>query len=598
MASGLKKTAYDAIKPAFAVDSCSPEEAEWRVHELQRCVNDPLYFCSNYYYIRSIDKGTILLPLYQKQSDLVETILKNRFTVCLAARQSGKTTAYIAVALWVCFFMEGKEIIIIANKEQTAIGILKRIKQAYEWIPPEKSWIKPGVKKWSGKQIEFDNGCSITAMASSSDSARSASCYMLLMDEVAFIPVSVATALHESVWPTLSRSQTSKCVLVSTPNGIGGLFYDIWMDATIGRNPTWNAVQIDWWDVPGRDEKWKLEQIRGFGPGGEAKFAQEYGNQFIGSSPTLLDSISLHDLIEEANSAREALPEPAEIWKIKAQNEVYEIKVWKKPKPYRAYILGGDVSEGVGLDSSIAKIFDITNPRKIEEVASFDSNTIPAPIFGYIMSKMARRYNEAFIACERNGVSASAIDAVWRVYEYDNIVDIGSNKYAVGIFSNWSVKLDACLWLKDQMKDPEFSLILREPAGVLEFQRFERVAAKTTVRYEASSGHDDHVMATIWAVYITKPDLIENYYEVNSRSKNSYGGEVILRVSPVLGSGVYAESEEQLDSIWKEQEKKADLEFMSQNKLLPDSENSENPESQEDFYDFVVRDSGNESDDW
>lgn len=596
MAGGLIKTAYDAVKPAFAVDECSPEEAERRVLELQRCIDDPIYFASNYYYIRSIDKGTILIPLYKKQEELIRAIVDNRFTVALASRQSGKTTAYVAFALWACFFMEGKEIVIVANKEQTAIGILKRIKQSYEWIPKEKSWIKPGVSKWSEKQIVFDNGCSITAMASSSDAARSASCYALLMDEVAFISPSICDNLFRSVWPTLSRSQTSKCIMVSTPNGLGGLFYDIWTDTTIGRNPTWNAVQIDWWDVPGRDEKWKAEQIRGFGPGGEAKFAQEYGNQFLGSSPTLLDSVSLHDLIEDANAAREALPEPVEIWKIKAQTEVYEIKIWKKPHPYRAYILGGDVSEGVGIDSSIAKIFDITNPRKIEEVASFDSNTIPAPVFGYVMSKMARRYNEAYIACERNGISASAIDAVWRVYEYENIVDIGSNKYAVGIFSNWSTKLDACLWLKDQMKDPEFSLTLREPAGVLEFQRFERVAAKTTVRYEASTGHDDHVMATIWAVYITKPDLVETYYEVNSRTKNSYGGEVILRVSPVLGSGVYAESTEQLDEIWKAQEKKADLEFMAQNKLLAEQSGEQ---AEEEFYDFVVRDSGkNPEDEW
>lgn len=154
MAGGLIKTAYDAVKPAFAVDECSPEEAERRVLELQRCIDDPIYFASNYYYIRSIDKGTILIPLYKKQEELIRAIVDNRFTVALASRQSGKTTAYVAFALWACFFMEGKEIVIVANKEQTAIGILKRIKQSYEWIPKEKSWIKPGVSKWSARIYE------------------------------------------------------------------------------------------------------------------------------------------------------------------------------------------------------------------------------------------------------------------------------------------------------------------------------------------------------------------------------------------------------------------------------------------------------------
>src|SRR5574344_1372347 len=147
----LKKQIYDPIKKPDEIEFVSQEEIQKRSEEIIRCINDPVYFSENYYYIRSIDKGTILLPPYKKQKELIKTILKDRFVISLAARQSGKTTAYIAIALYVCFFMEGKEIVILANKEKTAIGILKRIKRAFEWIPKEKSWIKPGVTKWSEK---------------------------------------------------------------------------------------------------------------------------------------------------------------------------------------------------------------------------------------------------------------------------------------------------------------------------------------------------------------------------------------------------------------------------------------------------------------
>ena len=167
----------EVIKKPGTTEKISVEELQRRTAEMQKCIDDPIYFCANYYYIRSIDKGTILLPLYEKQKELILAIIENRKTISLAARQSGKTTAYVGVALWICFFLQGKEIILVANKEKTAIGILKRIKSAYEWIPDDKAWIKPGVKKWSEKQIEFENGCSITAMASSADAARSGSAY-------------------------------------------------------------------------------------------------------------------------------------------------------------------------------------------------------------------------------------------------------------------------------------------------------------------------------------------------------------------------------------------------------------------------------------
>jgi hypothetical protein len=602
--SSTETKKYSPIKAPNETEKIGEAEFSFRAKEFQKCIDDVVYFASNYYYIRSIDLGTILLPPYEAQCDLLRQIHSNRKVISLASRQSGKTTAYIAICLWICFFMEGKEIVILANKEKTAIGILKRIKRAYEWIPKEKSWIKPGVTIWNDKQIEFDNGCSITAMATSSDAARSGSAYLVIIDEAAFVKPSTMEELWASVYPVISRSATSKFVMVSTPNGIGGKFHEIWEDSTIAHNPEWTPVFIPWYKVPGRDEAWKKKEIAGFGPGGIVKFNAEYECQFLGSSPTLLDSIALKELIDCAEEARAEQPEPAEIWKIKGKgDETFDVSVWKKPKPGRAYILGGDVGEGVGLDSSIAKIFDITDLRNIEEVASYESNTIPGPIFGYIMMKMARRYNQAYVACERNGVSTSAIDALWRVYEYENIVDIGSNKAAVGIFSNWATKLDACLWLKDLMKDSEFNLILHDSKAVLEFQKFERVKAKSTVRYEASSGHDDRVMATIWAIYITKLELIEDYYEVTSRTKNCFGVEIAVRCRPDCLTSEYFETEDQLNKSLDVSERIADLKFIGNSnnannpnaqKALPNSEDGQS----EDFYDFIVNDARENEEEW
>lgn len=722
----------ESIKKPGTIEKISEAELKKRALEMKKCIDDPIYFCSNYYYIRSIDKGTILLPLYKKQKELIEAIIYNRFTISLAARQSGKTTAYVGVALWICFFLSGKEIVLVANKEKTAIGILKRIKNAYEWIPKEKAWIKPGIKKWSEKQIEFENGCSITAMASSSDAARSASClsgntticirsktvlynniriayaknivdnsqgkqfeiltdegwckfdkivnngerndlveindslvctsdhkifttegkleakncdgkftytyngtnkmsvvqlgkrtetvydvlnvknskhsffvndgkflvsncYLLLIDEAHFIPKNIAGELFASVWPTLSRSETSKCVMVSTANGVGGLFYDIWQDATIGNNKTWHPVLINWWDIEGRDEKWKQEQIRGFGPGGELKFAQEFGNEFLGSSPTLLDNSALKDL---TNLMLESKIEP-EIWKIgNPKLGEFEVSIYKEPQKTHSYVLGGDVSEGIGMDYSIAKIFDITDPFNVEEVASFESNLVSGTLFGYIMTKMGRKYNDAYVACERNGVSATAIDALWRTFEYENVVDIGSNKYAVGIFSNHSVKLDACLHFRNLINDQDFNLILQDGKTILELQRFEKLKAKSIITYEASTGHDDRVMALIWAIYVLKQEYLENYYNVSSYKINAFGIEVPARLSFDLSMRTdgYFTSEEEFEIQRKELEKIADKKLKLLESGKSEKETSETEETSLD-YDFAFNSNDIEDDD-
>lgn len=581
--SDLIKKEYSTVKDPGISELVSELELKKRVEIISKCIDDPIYFIRNFYWIRSIDKGTILCPPYDAQCDLIRSIIKNRKIISLASRQSGKTTAYIGVCLWICFFMSGKEIIILANKEKTAIGILKRIKRAYEWIPKNQDWIKPGVTKWSEKQIEFENGCSITAMATSSDTARSNSAYLCIIDEASFVPIGVMEDLWASVYPLISRSSTSKFVMVSTPNGLGGKFCEIWQDATLGKNPEWTPVFIPWYVVPGRDEEWKRKEIAGLGPSGDIIFRAEYDCEFLGSSPTLLNPDIMKELIA-LNQAEENITKET-LWKVGNEKAgFFDITIYKQPIAGHAYVLGGDVAEGVGLDASVSKIFDITDCFNIEEVASFESNKIPGVTFGYVMSKMALKYNNAYVACERNGVSATAIDALWRTFEYENIIDVGSNKFATGIFSNHATKLEACMHFRDLLKDPDFNLIIRDSTALLEFQRFEKVKAKAITRYEASTGHDDKVMAIIWAIYVTKPDLVERYYSVVATKRNSFNIEVPARLKgeDIVGDN-YITNELELEMLKKKIDSVADeklriLNSGTEQKMIESSSSkSENP---------------------
>ena len=152
-------------------------------------------------------------------------------------------------------------------------------------------------------------------------------------------------------------------------------------------------------------------------------------------------------------------------------------------------------------------------------------------------------------------------------------------KYAIGIFSNHATKLDACLYFRDLIRDPDFNLILRDGQTILELQRFEKLKAKSMTIYEASTGHDDKVMSLIWAMYVLKQEYLENYYYVRAYKKNRFGIEVPARLTRDMNgnSSNYFTTEDEFVDQMKLEEKKLD------NILIALSSGEEQKESTEAF---------------
>lgn len=100
------------------------------------------------------------------------------------------------------------------------------------------------------------------------------------------------THLLEEFWssviPTISSGKKSKILLVSTPQGVGNKFYEIYSQAEQNLNPPWKAERIDWWEVPGRDQAWKETMIAALGS--EEKFLQEFNNCVGGSSQVCISN--------------------------------------------------------------------------------------------------------------------------------------------------------------------------------------------------------------------------------------------------------------------------------------------------------------------
>ena len=241
---------------------------EEQVLETAKCADDPVYFIKTYVKIVNVDRGLVPFDMWDFQEDMVRTFHENRFTIAKMPRQVGKTTTTVGYMLWAAIFNEEYTIGILANKGQLARDILGRIQKAYEYLP---AWLQQGIMTWNKGSLELENGSKIFAYATSAGGVRGGTYNLIFLDEFAFVPHNMAVEFFTSTYPVISSGQTSKVIIVSTPNGLN-LFYKMWTDA-IEKRSTYKTVEVHWSMVPGRDALWKEETIRNTS---EEQFRQEF----------------------------------------------------------------------------------------------------------------------------------------------------------------------------------------------------------------------------------------------------------------------------------------------------------------------------------
>jgi hypothetical protein len=220
------------------------------IEEYAKCALDIHYFANNYCKIKSEDGQVRQMTLRDYQYDILDVYTQNRFVVNMSSRQSGKTITAAITILHYCIFNNDRGIMIVANKGDTVIEIIDKIKNIYKQLP---FFLKPGIVNWNTKSIVFDNGCRIKSSARSKEPAIGFTIDFLYMDEFAHIPKSIATPYYKAAIPTVSSIKGSKILITSTPNG-AGLFKDIVVSSELPEgNPDkgmYKVIRIYWWQVP------------------------------------------------------------------------------------------------------------------------------------------------------------------------------------------------------------------------------------------------------------------------------------------------------------------------------------------------------------
>src|SRR5210317_1073385 len=393
--------------------------------EYKKCMKNPSYFCEKYVKVIALDKGLVPFNLYPYQKDMFHQFEDNRFNVVLACRQSGKSISACAYLLWFVLFKSEKTVAVLANKGATAREMLSRITLMLENL---LFFLQPGCKALNKGSLEFSNNSRIIAAATSGSSIRGMSVNLLYLDEFAF--VERASEFYTSTYPVISSGQETKVIITSTANGIGNQFHKIWESAIQGVSE-FNPFRVDWWDVPGRDEKWKNETIANTS---KLQFDQEFGNTFFGTGDTLINAETL--LSFRAKPPTDVL-------------EGGDLLVYEKPQQNHEYIMTVDVSKGRGQDYSTFTVIDI-GTRPFKQVAVYRNNTISPLLFPNIIYKYANLYNEAYVIIESNDSGQVVCNGLYQDLEYDNIhMESAVKANRIGIEMNRKVKRLGCSSIKD-----------------------------------------------------------------------------------------------------------------------------------------------------
>lgn len=329
----------------------------------------------------------------------------------------------------------------------------------------------------------------------------------VMIDEAAF--VEHWDEFYKSTYPTISSGEETRLILISTFNGQNH-FYDMWTDA-IAKRSLFHPTRVDWWDVPGRDEKWHQDQLKIMS---EEDFAQEYGNEALGSGFTLINSKGF-SLVEASKKS------PIQF--------TLTTKIYDVPIRGHKYMLTCDCAD-TGTDYSTISVIDITEfPYK--QVATFRDNKITHLMFPHMILQLSVKYNDAAILVESNDVGKVILHILNYELECETVIRTrNGTKTQLGQRTTVKSKAIGCARLKDMIESG--NLIIQDKATIEELKHF--VIHNQT--YSGEEGfHDDMVMGLVIFAYFVSSTAFRTEYDKNfvDEMNPQYEQEIIEALTPL-----------------------------------------------------------------
>lgn len=373
-------------------------EQKWR-----RWASDPQAFIEECVVIRHPEHGIMPFKLRPAQVEFVEAIHNERHTLVLKARQIGYSSVVAAYCLWLTLFHPDRYVIMLSIGEREAAKLLAKVILAYNRLP---EWMQGRVARTDRGASTFTlgNGSQIESLPSSHP-ARGEAASLIVVDEWAFFEN------PEDAWSSIEPAYQigGRLVALSTANGWGNFFHEMWLRATTGRSrfkPIFQGFNA----VPERDDDWWEAELEEHA-GQEWIVYQEYPRNpdeaFIKSGDTVFDVEYLQSLPTTPPISRGELQHGERVRSYHYRESPQgALRVWAFPIEGHAYALGADVAEGLEHgDASCAHVYDVTTGLVVAVYhARRDTTT-----FGEDLCKLGWWYNECLAGPEANGPGLAVI---------------------------------------------------------------------------------------------------------------------------------------------------------------------------------------------
>lgn len=261
------------------------EYEKWQLDEIVKCGLDILYYADTYVQLMTPAGRKMHVTLRKYQRKILRAYQKYKYVIVLTGRQIGKTTTTAVFLSWCVTFKREMTIAVLGDKRDTSMENLNKTKDIIYNLP---FFLKPGAYVWNSMSVAFDTGCKILTGSCNKSALVGKTVHILYLDELAIPPAKQSKELVQYALPTINSLPSGKCLITSTPSG-DNIFKELWLGAINGVNG-FHAIQVNWWDVPGRDDKWKAEQLAILG---EDAFNEQYNCVFLSGSRSIIASFAI-----------------------------------------------------------------------------------------------------------------------------------------------------------------------------------------------------------------------------------------------------------------------------------------------------------------
>lgn len=202
-----------------------------------------------------------------------------RRIIVAKSRQIGisQTVAFIVAAE----MLSGGTALVVSRDQGAAGEFLAYVRTALVGDPAA-----PDLDTDNAYELTLPDGGRAIAQPATRKAGRSIAATLVVLDEQAW--QEYAALIWTAILPTLATTN-GRLIVLSTPNGYGNLFHQLWDGATHGASE-WSAhflpwhVHPDWATVPDWEERKKAEDRLT-----DEAFAQEYGVDFLRSGSAVFD---------------------------------------------------------------------------------------------------------------------------------------------------------------------------------------------------------------------------------------------------------------------------------------------------------------------